>query len=65
MVHLETRLSEIRAYINNPHRFEIPYLFQGNTLMKLLAEQLKERRNFHFVVFVDEVETMPAINNKC
>ena len=54
--HLETRLSEIRAYINNPHRFEIPYLFQSNTLMKLLAEQLKERENFHFVVFVDEVE---------
>ncbi len=54
--HLETRLYEIRAYINNPHRTEIPYLFQGNTLMKLLAEQLKKRGNFHFVVFVDEVE---------
>ena len=53
--HLETRLYEIRAYINNPHRVEMPYLFQGNTLMKLLAEQLKEE-NFYFVVFVDEVE---------
>ena len=56
LAHLETRLYEIRAYINNPHRFEIPYLFQSNTLMKLLAEQLKERGDFHFVVFVDEVE---------
>ena len=56
LTHLETRLYEIRAYINNPDRFETPYLFQSNTLMKLLAEQLKERRNFHFVVFVDEVE---------
>ena len=56
LTHLETRLYEIRAYINNPHRLEIPYLFQSNTLMKLLAEQLKERGDFHFVVFVDEVE---------
>ncbi len=54
--HLETRLYEIRAYINNPNCIKIPYLFQSNTLMKLLAEQLKERENFHFVVFVDEVE---------
>ena len=54
--HLETRLYEIRAYINNPHRVDIPYLFQSNTLMKLLAEQLKERGKFYFVVFVDEVE---------
>lgn len=54
--HLETRLYEIRAYINNPLRRDIPYLFQGNTLMKLLAEQLKERGAFYFVVFVDEVE---------
>ena len=54
--HLETRLYEIRAYINNPHRYKIPILFQSNTLMKLLAEQLKQRRTFHFVVFVDEVE---------
>ena len=53
--HLETRLYEIRAYINNPHRFDMPYLFQGNTLMKLLAEQLKEEA-IYFVVFVDEVE---------
>ena len=56
LTHLETRLYEIRAYINNPHRHKIPYLFQSNTLMKLLAEQLKEREIFHFVVFVDEVE---------
>ncbi len=56
LAHLETRLYEIRAYINNPHRYEIPYLFQSNTLMKLLAEQLKERGKFYFVVFVDEVE---------
>ena len=56
LAHLETRLYEIRAYINNPHRLEIPYLFQSNTLMKLLAEQLRERGGFHFVVFVDEVE---------
>ena len=54
--HLETRLYEIRAYINNPHHHKLPYLFQSNTLMKLLAEQLKERENFHFIVFVDEVE---------
>ena len=53
--HLETRLYEIRAYINNPHLIEMPYLFQGNTLMKLLAEQLKAETNY-FVVFVDEVE---------
>jgi len=53
--HLETRLYEIRAYINNPHRVKMPYLFQSNTLMKLLAEQLKEE-TIYFVVFVDEVE---------
>lgn len=53
--HLETRLYEIRAYINNPSRVEMPYLFQSNTLMKLLAEQLKEE-TVYFVVFVDEVE---------
>ena len=55
LAHLETRLYEIRAYINNPHHAKMPYLFQGNTLMKLLAEQLKEE-NTYFVVFVDEVE---------
>lgn len=54
--HLETRLSEIRAYINNPDRVQIPYCFQNNILMKLLAEQLTERGSFHFVVFIDEVE---------
>lgn len=53
--HLETHLYEIRAYINNPRHVEMPYLFQGNTLMKLLAEQLKEE-TVYFVVFVDEVE---------
>lgn len=53
--HLETRLYEIRAYINNPRRVEMPYLFQGNTLMKLLAEQLKEE-TVYFVVFVDEID---------
>ena len=53
--HLDTRLYEIRAYINNPGCSPMPYLFQGNTLMKLLAEQLKEE-NIYFVVFVDEVE---------
>ena len=53
--HLKIRLHEIRAYINNPSRVEMPYLFQGNTLMKLLAEQLKEE-TVYFVVFVDEVE---------
>lgn len=53
--HLETRLYEIRAYINNPSRSEMPYLFQSNILMKLLAEQLKVE-NIYFVVFVDEVE---------
>lgn len=53
--HLETRLYEIRAYINNPRHVEMPYLFQGNTLMKLLAEQLKVE-NIYFVVFVDEFE---------
>ena len=53
--HLETRLYEIRAYINNPGRSPMPYRFQGNTLMKLLAEQLKVE-NIYFVVFVDEVE---------
>ena len=62
--HLETRLSEIRAYINNPDRFEIPYRFQSNTLMKLLAEQLKERGAFHFVVFVDEVENYARYQQK-
>lgn len=53
--HLKTRLHEIRAYINNPSRVKMPYLFQSNTLMKLLAEQLKEE-TVYFVVFVDEVE---------
>ncbi len=62
--HLETRLHEIRAYINNPHHVEMPYRFQSNTLMKLLAEQLKERENFHFVVFVDEVENYASHQQK-
>ena len=61
--HLETRLYEIRAYINNPSRTKMPYIFQDNILMKLLAKQLKVE-NIYFVVFVDEVESYASYQQR-
>lgn len=62
--HLETRLADIRAYINNPNRVEMPYQFQGNILMKLVVDRLVERDSFHFVVFIDEVENFACYQQK-
>lgn len=61
--HLDTRLYQIRAYINNPSRVEMPYLFQSNTLMKLLTEQLKVE-TVYLVVFVDEVENYASYQQR-
>lgn len=55
------RLSEIRAYINNPSEAPKPFIVQSNILLKTLVETLRKNGPFldgqhYFSIFIDEYE---------
>ena len=56
---LEEKLSEIRRYINNPDKVEIPFLVQVNIFLKTLVEEPRKQKYFKehlFIVYLDEYE---------
>ncbi|WP_445371679.1 tyrosine-protein kinase family protein [Methylomonas sp. HW2-6] len=64
---IESSLSDMRRYINNPARAPQPFLLQDNILIKLLAEELKRNNNFkgcYFTVFIDEYENFHAYQQR-
>ena len=63
------RMSDIRRYINNPTTHPLPFVVQGNILLKLLVEHLREygplgKGGHYFALFVDEYENFHAYQQR-
>ena len=66
---IEERLWEIRAYINNPSTRSMPFIVQGNVLIKTLVEVLRKNVAFrdgmhYFAIFIDEYENFHAYQQR-
>lgn len=57
---IEQCLADVRAFINNPERADMPYLIQDNVMLKLLVKELVKNGGFvndcYFIAFIDEYE---------
>ncbi len=64
---LENRLTDIRLFLNNPHRFELPVIAAPNILFKRLIENLRTNPAFegkYFAVHIDEFENFETYQQR-